>query len=373
MTHAEVEKGKTKFRPLEARDNAAMLAILAQSPIEAGGFSICFDRQPDIFAMAEQKYSPACWTGFFEGYNLAGFGLVGHHLAYVNAAVTPVMHITDCYIRPQSRGRGHLGAALEYFFTESAERTQLGYAIVMKGNRAAEAQLGDRFAATTTGLRSRVIGEMAAKSILLAYPRLAAPQMAVRRARMDDIPEIVALLQAEHGQRLFGLVTDCDKFAAALSRRPGLSIEDYYVVERGGRLDGVCAAWDTSALKQNRVVSYGFWLNMVRLASKATARLGGLPSLPLRGDVFRDAFLTDWAVRERSPEVMRALIEHIYREYRGRRYHTLIFGSCAQDPVLRAARGFVGSSLVSNVALLSFEKDWPDVRARLPFIDLALL
>ena len=377
MTPALAAERSENFRPLDRRDNAAMLDILRQSPIESGGFSICFDRQPDIFAMSDLKYNPAAWTGFFERNEqaerdeLAGFGLVGYHTAYVNAAVTPVMHITDCYIRPQSRGRGHLKAALEYFFDSSADASPLGYAIVMKGNRAAEAQLGDRLA--PSGLRSRIAGELVAKSILLAYPRRVSSRLAVRRARLDDIPSIVALLQAEHRGRLFGLVLDCDSFVAQLARRPGLSIDDYYVVERNGRIDGVCAAWDTAAFKQNRVVSYGLLLNLVRLGSKLSGKLGGLPSLPAPGEVFRDVFLTDWATRDRSVEVMRALIEHLYREYRSRRYHTMIFGSCAQDPMLGAASGLPVSSLVSSIALLSLHKQWPDVDTTLPFIDLALL
>ena len=376
MTPSAYVDRSTQVRPLDRRNNPAMLEILRQSPIEAGGLSICFDRQPDIFAMSDLKYAPAVWRGFFEGDTLAGFGMAGYHDAYVNGAATPVMHITDCYIRPGSRGRGYLKSALGYFSDEGASRAQIGYAIIMKGNRPAEAQIGNRFAETACGLRSRIIGDLTAKSIVLAIPRPASSHLKVRRARLDDIPDVVALLQAEHRKRLFGLVTSCDGFAAQLLRRPGLSIDDYYVVERAGKLEGVCAAWDTSAFKQNRVVRYGFLLNLVRAASYVTAKIGGLPSLPRPGEAFRDVFLTDWAVRDRSMEVMHALIEHIYREYRSRRYHTLIFGSCSQDPLLHAARGFPGTNLVSQIALVSLDAKWlvdGALDSRLPFVDLALL
>jgi hypothetical protein len=373
MTPSASADRSTQVRPLDRRDNPAMLEILRQSPIEAGGLSICFDRQPDIFAMADLKYAPAVWRGFYEGDVLAGFGMVGYHSAYVNGSVTPVMHVTDCYIRPGSRGRGYLKSALGYFADEGAGRARIGYAVVMKGNRAAEAQIGDRFAGTPSGLKSRIMGDLVAKSIVLAYPRRASTHIRVRRARIEDIEDVVSLLQAEHRQRLFGLVTDCDGFAAQLTTRPGLSIDDYYVVEKAGKLEGVCAAWDTSAFKQNRVVRYGFGLNLVRAASFATAKIGGLPTLPRPGEAFRDVFLTDWAVRDRSEEVMHALIEHIYREYRERKYHTLIFGSCAQDPMLRAARGFPGTNLLSHIVLLSLDAKGLACDRRLPFVDLALL
>lgn len=376
MTPSAFADRPVQVRHLDRQNNQAMLDILRQSPIQTGGLSICFDRQPDIFAMPELKYAPAEWGGFFEDDTLAGFCMVGYHQAYVNGSRTPVMHVTDCYIRPESRRRGYLTAALAYFSDDGANRAQLGYAVVMKGNRAAETQLGDRFAGTPCNLRSRIIGELTAKSIVLAFPRRVSSQIGVRRARLDDIPDMVALLRSEHEQRLFGLVTDCEQFAAQLRHRPGLSIDDYFVVERAGKLAGMCAAWDTSAFKQNRVVRYGFGLNLVRAASVVAAKIGGLATLPRPGEAFRDVFLTDWAVRDRDVGVMRALIEDIYREYCGRRYHTLIFGSCAQDPMLKATDSFLGTNLVSHIALMTLRSKWLEdgaVDTRLPFIDLALL
>ena len=353
-----------------------MLDILRQSPIEAGGLSICFDRQPDIFAMAGLKYDPAVWSGFVNGDTLLGFVMAGYHQAYVNGSVTPVMHITDCYLRPEARGRGYLKKALSYFANDGAGRAKLGYAVVMKGNRAAEALLGDRLAAGPGGLRSRIIGQLEARSLLLAFPYPRRPQLPVRRARLDDIDDIVSLLRAEHMPRLFGLVTSRDDFAARLRQRPGLAIDDYFVVEKAGKLAGVCAAWDTGAFKQNRVIRYGFGLTLVRAASVVAAALGGAPCLPPPGEAFRDVFLTDWAARDRSVEVMHALIGHVFREYRSRKYHTLIFGSCSEDPMLDAAKGFPATKLLSHIAMMTLEEKWLQEGAldtRLPFIDLALL
>jgi hypothetical protein len=184
------------------------------------------------------------------------------------------------------------------------------------------------------------------------------------------------LLRAEHMPRLFGLVTSRDEFAARLQQRPGLTIDDYFVVEKAGKLAGVCAAWDTGAFKQNRVIRYGFGLTLVRAASVVAAALGGAPCLPPPGEAFRDVFLTDWAARDRSVEVMHALIGHVFREYRSRKYHTLIFGSCSEDPMLDAAKGFPATKLLSHIAMMTLEEKWLQEGAldtRLPFIDLALL
>jgi hypothetical protein len=365
-----------RILPLDHRHNQAMLKILHESPIEAGGLAICFDRQPDIFAMAELKYSPLIWGGFFEGEELAGFALVGHHEAYVNGRITPVMHFANCYIRPQSRGRGYLRAALPFFLSERHADASIGYAVVMKGNRAAESKLGDKLAEAPWHLRSKKIAGLVANSIFLSLRRRSKPAFAVRTARLDDIDAIVDLLRAEHSNRLFGLVTDRDRFAAGLRIRPGLSIDNYYVIEQGGKLAGVCAAWDTCAFKQNRVVRYSPWLGAVRSANNLISFLAGTPSLPAPGDSFRDVVVTDWAVRERSVELMHALLEHVYNTYYAQGYHSMIFGSCADDPILGATRGFIRTKVVSDIALFSLgEGQWEPgkIQTSLPFIDIALL
>lgn len=376
MIPASAAQAQVQVLPLDSRHNEAMLDILHQSPIETGGLSICFDRLPNIFAMADLKYNPAVWGGFFDDGKLEGFAMVGHHNAYVNGSVTRVMHITDCYIKPQSRGRGYLKAAIPFFFSEGCRGASLGYAVIMRGNRAAEAQVGDRFAAEPWSVRSRIAGALVVKNILITFARKKRPLLPVRAARVEDIDDIVALLRAEHSHRLFGLVVDRDQFATQLKQRPGLSIDDYYVVERDGKLAGVCAAWDTCAFKQNRVIRYGLGLKVVRAANILTAPIGGFPKLPAPGNVFRDVFATDWAVRDRSVEVMQALLEHIYSEYKGRHYHSLIFGSCEGDPMLEATHGFRTTSTVSHVVLFPLEEKWHQdgaIDTRLPYIDLALL
>jgi hypothetical protein len=365
-----------RILPLDRRHNSAMLAILHESPIETGGLSICFDRQPDIFLMAELKYSQPLWGGFFEGAELAGFVLLGNHEAFVNGRITPVTHIANCYIRPQSRGHGYLRAALPFFFSDRSVDTAIGYAVIMKGNRAAESQSKEKPADKPWGLQFKKIGDLSARNILFSLLSRKKPAYAVRTARLDDIDAIVGLLCAEHSNRLFGLVTDRDRFAAALENRPGLSIDNYCVIEQSGRLIGVCAAWDTGAFKQNRVVRYGPWLNAVRGGYNFLSFLTGTTALPAPGKSFRNIAITDWAVQDRSVKAMHALLQHVHNIYYGRGYHSMIFGSCADDPVLEATRGFFRTEVVSAIMQVSLGGKWPEpgaIQTTLPFIDIAFL
>jgi hypothetical protein len=364
----------TEILPLDRRYNSGMLEILRQSPVEFSGLTLCFDRQPDIFAMANLKYDPPLWNGVFKDGKLIGFGLLGYHQGFVNGEVSQVMHLTDCYFHPEARGRGYLTSALPKFFDGGPD--SLGYAAVMDGNSGSGVIRRRKFAKTRTGITTKFLGELTVQSVLLFLPRRKRSQSVVRRARMEDVDDIVALLRGEHRPRLFGLVVDRDQFLARLQRRPGLSIDEYYVVEQGGKLAGVCAAWDTCAFKQDRVLKYGFGLNLVRRISGQALRLGRLPSLPSPGSPFRNVFLTDWAVRDRSLDILRTLMEHIYCEYRERGYFSLVFGSCSEDPLLEATRGYWVDRLHFSIALLARDQKWfreGALDTRLPFIDLALL
>ncbi|MFN0106296.1 MAG: GNAT family N-acetyltransferase [Bryobacteraceae bacterium] len=364
----------TEIRPLDRSYNSPMLEILRRSPVEIGGLTMCFDRQPDMFAMADLKYDPPAWNGVFEDGKLMGFGLVGYHRGFVNGEVQQVMHLTDCYFHPEARGRGYLTSALPKFFEGGT--ASLGYAVKMEGNRGSKVHLRRKFVKTRSGITTRYFGELTAQTVLLFLPRRKRSHFPVRRARMDDIDDIVSLLRDEHKPRLFGLAVDRDRFVARLNRRPGLSIDDYYVVEHGGKLAGVCAAWDTSAFKQDRVLEYGFWLKLVRLTTGLASLAGGFPGLPAPGEPFRNVFLTDWAVRDRSIDILRALIEHTYCEYRRRGYFSLVFGSCSEDPLLEATHGYWVDRLRFGIALIALNRKWFGEGAldtRLPFIDVAML
>jgi len=363
-----------EVRPLERRYNSQMLEILRQSPAEIGGLTMCFDRQPDIFALADLKYDRPVWSGVFEDGKLMGFGLVGYHEAFVNGNVQPVMHVTDFYFHPGARGKGYLTSDAPKFFAGGA--ATLGYAVRMERNRGSSVLLPPRSVITRFGITSGFFGQLTVQTVMLAFPRRKRSDLPVRRARMDDIDDIVALLREEHRTRLFGLVTDRDRFVDRLNRRPGLSIDDYYVVEQGGKLAGVCAAWDTKAVKQDRVLGYRPWLNLVRLISDLASRPGGFTGLPAPGEPFRNVFFTDWAVRGRSIEILRALLEHTYREYRLRGYFSLIFGSCSEDPLLAATQGFFVDRLRFGIALLALDRQWFSDGAldtRLPFVDIATI
>jgi hypothetical protein len=188
---------------------------------------------------------------------------------------------------------------------------------------------------------------------------------------------MVILLNEEHKDRLFGMIFSEQTFENYIAGRQGITINNYYVAEdRNGRICGVCAAWDCSPFKQNRVLDYGIRYLPTRIEYKVLSLFFNLPALPKKGDFFKDITITDYAVKNRDQGVMNALLRAIYDDYRKAGYHSMIWGSSADDPLLQASKGFFSQSVISNIILCGTRQELIEdsaVSSYLPYIDIACL
>jgi hypothetical protein len=357
--------------------NKTMLDILRGSPIVTDRMTVCFDRQPDLFALARCKFDDFFYSGLFDGDTLKGFGMVGYHTVLVNGEPTEVFCGRDLYILPEARGNGFIAKSTEGHFQENRNRAVIGYGLIMHGNKASLGFVGRRPEGNRYSPKSRIINKLLVKTILLALPVSPARKYKIRRAQMEDIPVIVRLLNNEHSVRLFGNIYSEASFPFYLQRNTGLEISDYFVAfGSDGKCCGVCAAWDLSLMKQTRVLQYGISFLPAQIAYKSLSVLFNRPPLPKPGDHFREVTITDYAVIGRDPEIMNALLRTVYREYRQSGYHFMIWGSSIDDPLLTAAKGFMSQHVISNIVLFSTNDIWLGegvVKNNLPYIDISAL
>jgi hypothetical protein len=362
---------------LDRTYNDDMLEILNSAPITTDSIKLCFDRQPDIFRMAEIKYEPYNYLGFFQESVLEGYAMIGYHNAYVNGNAETVFHFTDFYIRQQSRSKGFSYKISDYFFKETFNNARLGYGIIMEGNKDALSLLGRRHPKYPFVPWTRIINKLDVKTILLAFPVKQDNLYTIRHATLDDIPVIVTLLNAEHKDRLFGNVYSETSFEKLISNRPDFSIDNYYLaMDNLKRIAGVCAAWDCTSFKQNRVIKYGKAFLPSRIGYWLMSKIYGLPPLPEEGRIFRDVTITDYAVKDRNPRLMEALLRAVYSDYRKQGYHSMIWGSSVDDPLLKAADAFFHQDIISNIVLLSTRPELIDnnsIKNNVPYIDIACL
>jgi hypothetical protein len=362
---------------LDKSYNTEMLRILRSAPITTDNITLCFDRQPDIFLLPEIKYEQFSYLGFFINDKLSGFVLNGYHKALVNGEPESVFHFTDYYIIPEARGKRFNFMISEYLFKETYHNAKLGYAIIMEGNKEALSLIGRRHPKYPDVPWTRIINKLEVKTIMITWPLKLSALHKIRHAEKKDIPVIVSLLNDEHKDRLFGLVYSESTFENYITNRPGMTIDNYYLAEdMHGNVCGVCAAWDCTSFKQNRVLNYGARFLPALIAYKCLSLLFGFSSLPGKGDYFRDINITDYAVKNRDPDIMKALLRAIYAFCRKAGYQSIIWGSTAGDPLLKASKGFFSQSVISNIVLLSRKPELIEdnvIKNHLPYIDVACL
>jgi hypothetical protein len=368
--------GDVRLETLTRERNGDMLRILEASPIETPGLTVGFERAPDIFALPELFSDRVTWMGALEGGTLVGFAMLAAQTRYVGGRARRVLYFGNAHVRAGDRGRGILSRIADRLFREREEGADIGYAIVMTGNRAAERFVGRRPAGCPDFPASQPIGELCARNILILGPKRESRAYRVRRASAADVEAMVCLLREEYRSRLFGPVLDRDTFLRSTDERPGCGLEDHYVAERDGRIVGTCAVWDMERLRQTRIVRYGAKLVLARRGLALLAPWTGSPAWPRAGERVRDVTITDCAVRARDPEVLEALLARISNDLRAKGYHMMTFGSSRRDPLLRAARRFAGATVVSSI--VGFAED-PSLLANgpiassLPFVDLAMI
>ncbi len=369
--------GRYYLKFLDKSYNSEMLGILESAPITTDNIKLCFDRQPDIFSMAEIKYKSFSYLGFFHEDILEGFVMIGYHNAQVNGIPETVFHFTDYYIRKEGRGKGFSYNISDYLFKETYNNAKVGYGIIMDGNKEALSLLGRRHPRYPFMPWTRIINKLDVKTILLAFPVKLDNTYTIRRATIEDIPIIASLLNEEHKNRLFGNSFSESSFEQLISSRPDFSIDNYYLaLDRLKRIVGVCAAWDCTSFKQNRVIKYGITFLPTRIGYWLLSKIYSLPPLPGGGQIFRDVTITDYAVKDRNPAIMESLLRAVYHDYRKLGYHSMIWGSSADDPMLRASKAFFHQDIISNIVLFSLKPELIEnnvIKNKLPYIDVACL
>lgn len=373
-----MERQNSKFYAKEIGRvyNEEMIEILNDNPIKTSGLTICFDRKPDIFKKNEIKYNPSKYIGFFKKNKLFGFASIGFYKAYIMGKPETIFYFSDVYINKSARKKGLIVKSSKEIFKDAYKGSNTGYFIVLKGNKNAESyilkpQYNDPFIPFY-----KIIGTFDARNILITFKKKESRTFIVRRATIKDSNDIIMLLKEEFTNRLFAPYIDKKVFEENMLKRPNFDIDNYYVAEKNGIVVGVCAAWDCSKFKQTRVIRYGGLFKFTKVLYSIFSGLFNFPSLPIKGEAIKDLHIIDYAVKERNPIILNALLKKIYNDYYLLNYNTIIFGSYKSDILLKALKGFFNQSVQSHIIALSYNKSMLEKiteESSMPYIDIASL
>lgn len=366
---------KLSILPIGPEYNRQMLDILLDSPMESDGLSLCLDRSPDIFAVPLLFFKEFKAFGFFMDDRMVGFAMVCRKNLYVNGQSREIGYLANMYVRPEGRKRGWLYKASESLFREVLEEVGFGFATTVKGNRNTEPMIGRRIPKFPFIPHSVTTRDIEIKNILVTFRKRGQHTYAIRRATVSDIPAIARILDQEYKTRLFGPVCSVEEIQKTIAARPEFTVSDYYLAEKDNRLVGVCSAWDNSQIRKVRVMAYRKKYRVVKFIYGLVAPIFKFPSLPEPGEAFREISLNDFAVENRDPLILEAILFRIYADCRAKGYNMLQIASYEGDPLLKATRKFFSQPLISRV-ILGFsdpgfiEKEGIDCSR--PYIDIAL-
>ncbi|MEQ1565720.1 MAG: hypothetical protein ABMA64_08795 [Myxococcota bacterium] len=319
-------------------DDPALRRLLRETPME-GAVSIAFAREPSFFhAAAVEGHTDTVVAREPDG-RVVGMFCRSVRSAWVDGAPRRLPYLSALRIDPKYRLRPGL---LRRGFDEvrklaDADPDALPWSIttIVSDNAPARRLLEANLRGFPRYTPQEELITFAAPTWRERYRPV--PGVEVRAARPDDLGDLVELLARWGREHQYGPVWDAATLADPLRCR-GLSVEDFTLAARGGRLVGAVARWDQQGFKQSVVCGYTGPLRWARRGVNALAPWLGVPRLPEPGAELRHAYLSHLAVADHDPAVARAVLGAAHDSARPRRYDTLTWMLAARHPLAPVCR-----------------------------------
>ena len=360
------------FQAATTLDDADLRQLLRDNPMQQGGFTLSFRREPSYFAAcrvlgqsAEVFIGRDRQTGA-----LAGVGARYRLPAYINGQAHSIVYLADLRVQTAYRNSIHLRRAYQFLRQRHAADPAAVYTtMILQDNRAALATI----AAQRAGLPPyHAQGTVHTPLILLGRqkPALVAP-CTIRRATAADWANIVAFLNRENARYQFAPVYHENDLANGRLR--GMQPENIFISEAGGAIVGTLALWQQSAFRQIHIDAYrGAW-RLIRPVYNALARLTPLAPLPRAGEALKYAYLSLMAVQHDDLAVFRALLRQAYRASHGTGLHYLIGAFHERHPLRPAFADYAGILSGGQLFTVQFDSEPYPLDGRVPYIDAAAI
>ncbi|AKF04807.1 GNAT family N-acetyltransferase [Sandaracinus amylolyticus] len=354
-------------RIADERDDPRLCA-LARSVVMRGDVSYVLERDPSFLAMtrAQGEGGRVVVIEHEESGEIVASAMSAPMDVYLDGRARRTLYTGDLKVHPAHRAKGvaeRVAAASVAQFER--EGHDLAWGVVLASNRAVE-----RFFGRTTELvRLQPRSDVTMWNVFFGARR---GRVEARRARPEDAAQMVELFHAVHRERQLAPALDRDDPLRALTRFPGMRIEDYYVRERAGRIVAFCGVWDAFAIKRARLLALSRGMQLVRVGYDTIARIARRPRLPRDGEHLRFLYATTWCA-ERA-EDLRAVLATIHDAHAGREHVYFDIAFDVRDPMARALDGFWKTGVPFRLATLTWGTRSPPVLRDAPsYFDPAIV
>lgn len=266
---------------------------------------------------------------------IAGCGTRSTTLRYLDSEPQKVGYLSGLRSFPRGRhGWGLFRGFRAIAELEKAAPNELTFTTILEDNPEARALLTSGRAGLPKYIpRGRVI------TYALGALRRAQPE----RASFDELKEFYA--RESPRKQLFPV------FREALP--PGLSVDDFFVIRRRGRVAAAGAVWNHGDRRRIVVDGYDWRLRFLRPALNAVFAISGSPRLPSPACEFSCSYLAYALAENDRPELFAELLDTARHICRGR---NLVLSLHSGDPLARVAMKLGGWRYGSEFLTVGFEE-----------------
>ncbi len=177
---------------------------------------------------------------------------------------------------------------------------------------------------------------------------------AIGRPTEKDIPEIVSLYQKyASGFGIAPIMTE-DRFRKYLTSINGLSLDNFLVARKHGKIKAVTAVWDEHPYKSYQVLKLNLSMRVVAKILNFLSLFMRVPH-PIRlNEPLRQLSLVMYA-HDDCPEALDTLFRYVNNINLGSEYTLIMLYAQENDPVFRSMKKFTGISVKSEMYI--FAKD----------------
>jgi GNAT superfamily N-acetyltransferase len=336
---APIPMRETALRVAQQSDNAAILALVNQCPMRAD-VSLLIERDPDFFALSRARGSGVTWVAQRDE-TILGCVTVSRRRVWIDGEVADAGFVGDLRIAPDHRNHGLAQRLLDAVATDEAALPPLPYfGATAAGNAAVDAVIR-RFGA---GRPMAAVADMTSWQLLPLWPPSIPRNIELGAAEERDTAELIDLLDASGRERNLAPVFDSGGLQDLLARSPGLTLSDFLVARRGGRLVAALGIWDAERVKKTRVISMTPGLRALSAVSQVVSSALPLPALPRPGDALRFRYVRHFAHAPTEAKALGALVRFAVANARDRSDHFLLFTHADGDTVEACVEGLPRAS-----------------------------
>ena len=318
-------------RSAQRGDDQKLVKLIAES-MPANGVLLSFERFPSYFKATCTQYEQP-WVMVMAADDqpdkiLAMFNL-GSRNCFINGMVKPLRYVGDLRIGKTTRGKGLMSLFMLYVKHTFPDQ-EIYQTVILNDNVVARKVLHEN----RPGVPAHYVADQVETHTLTGFKvkKELNRNLHVSHMTRGDISAVNRFIR--HMADYYNFLPAYD-FKGLIAQDPywtGLSVNDFYMVKRGGQIVGLFGLWNQKPFKQTRIADYGKFIAFVRPVYNYWAKLSHQLRLPQKGDTLNYMMLHSLLCNPYDTDLFENILRIAYQKACDRKCYALCFTLAENDP-----------------------------------------